>query len=268
MINLRTRKAKLRYHAEINKLIIVLSLLQAKQLKPIFDKQLEGVAKNIKGIDGVVNAQTSKLRRIFRLHYARVGDIFSKRVFKLFEKEGIVPEQKGLADEFWVGMNQWIDTQTASQVTLIQDTTKQKLKKIVKDGVADGLSSIQIARKIRDKKQFSFYRAKVIARTETHNAAIFGQDKSIDVVSRTNKIEFWREWINAGDLRVRGKGKDKFNHIIANGQKRKQGKAFLVSSERLMHPGDSLLGASAGNIVLCRCVLGYKMIRKRKQRGI
>jgi hypothetical protein len=42
-----------------------------------------------------------------------------------------------------------------------------------------------------------------------------------------------------------------------NGQVVPISRPFRVSGELLQHPGDSSLGASAGNVVACRCVARY-----------
>lgn len=58
-------------------------------------------------------------------------------------------------------------------------------------------------------------------------------------------------WRTVGDSKVRP------IHRVANGQSRALTEPFLVNGELLMHPGDSSLGASAGNVANCRCVAQY-----------
>jgi hypothetical protein len=56
------------------------------------------------------------------------------------------------------------------------------------------------------------------------------------------------------DARTRGVGaKDRFDHISAAGQTTRNDVPFVVSAESLMFPGDISLGASAGNVIHCRC---------------
>jgi hypothetical protein len=270
---LKTRKAKLRHQAKIDRLITVLMLQQSKKLVPIFNRQYTKVANSIErgstGINPMINAESTNLKKIFKKHYLLVGSIFSTQVFALFEKNTIEQiEQKQLSDLFIVAMNKWIKTNVASQVKEIQKTTKKKIQRIINKGLAEGLSSLEIARKIRDKTKFNLARARLIARTETHTASVFSVDASMKVVAKENKLTFESEWVTAGDLRVRGGKGDKFNHKAANGQRVQQGKPFIVSGEKLFRPGDTSLGASVGNIVRCRCVLVYHAIRKRKKKFI
>jgi ADP-heptose:LPS heptosyltransferase len=63
-----------------------------------------------------------------------------------------------------------------------------------------------------------------------------------------------KEWETMGDNLVRT---SPFNHVAANGQRVMINEPFVVSGELLMYPGDSSIGASAGNVVNCRCVSLY-----------
>lgn len=58
-------------------------------------------------------------------------------------------------------------------------------------------------------------------------------------------------WLTQGDSLVRDGGSG-FNHLTADGQESENG-IFTVSGQQLRFPGDSSLGATAGNILNCRC---------------
>lgn len=61
-----------------------------------------------------------------------------------------------------------------------------------------------------------------------------------------------KRWTTVGDKFVRNL------HREANGQVRKLNEPYLVGGEYLMHPGDTSLGASIGNVANCRCVSTYR----------
>ena len=65
-----------------------------------------------------------------------------------------------------------------------------------------------------------------------------------------------KEWISAADDRTRDGTESEFDHTSVESPI-KMNDPFIVSSEELMYPGDDSMGASAGNIINCRCVLGY-----------
>jgi len=93
------------------------------------------------------------------------------------------------------------------------------------------------------------YTSRRIARTEVTGSMNYGQQ-----ITRTEIGIDKKWWIATIDQLTRGvKPSDRFNHIAADGQIVKNNEAYTVSGEKLIHPGDNSLGASAGNIIHCRC---------------
>jgi hypothetical protein len=68
------------------------------------------------------------------------------------------------------------------------------------------------------------------------------------IVSDTRKV-----WRTVGDKKVRN------IHMQANFQARNVNEPFLVGGEQLRHPGDTSLGASANNVINCRCSAVYRL---------
>ena len=54
-------------------------------------------------------------------------------------------------------------------------------------------------------------------------------------------------WITRGDEKVRAA------HVAADNTFKNQNGVFIVDGEQLKFPGDTSLGASAGNVINCRC---------------
>jgi hypothetical protein len=67
-------------------------------------------------------------------------------------------------------------------------------------------------------------------------------------------------WESVGDDRVRDA------HLEADGQEVPISEPFIVDGESLMFPGDPSLGASAGNIINCRCSVSYNTAEIADQR--
>ena len=108
---------------------------------------------------------------------------------------------------------------------------------------------------VEQQQCFEFYRARRIARTETisaMNAATLEGWRQSEVIGG-------KEWACACDKVSREW------HKNADGQQVPLEEPFIVGGEKLMHPGDSSMGASAKNVIHCRCtmksVLKYKMRR-------
>lgn len=95
------------------------------------------------------------------------------------------------------------------------------------------------------------YRATQIARTETLqslNRADYEAHKQLIDTGAVRASAIRREWDSAGDLRVRN------SHRKMDGQRVGMEEAFVApSGDRLLHPGDTSLGAKAREIVACRC---------------
>lgn len=123
-------------------------------------------------------------------------------------------------------------------------------------GVQDVDLYNQLSREIDNLDSFEHYRARRIARTETISA------------SNAATLEGWRqsEVIGGKQWLCAMTENSREAHKQANGQIVPLDEPFIVGGEKLMHPGDSSLGASAGNVINCRCtmksVLKYKMRRR------
>ena len=75
--------------------------------------------------------------------------------------------------------------------------------------------------------------------------------KKPSILSGVVLAVLWKTWRTAGDKLVRDL------HKKVNGQRVKMSEPFVVNGESLMYPGDSSRGASAGNIINCRCGAEY-----------
>lgn len=133
----------------------------------------------------------------------------------------------------------WARESAAQQVTHVNQTTKDQIKRIISDGMENGLSNAEIAQNIFDQSEInSIGRAKRIASTEVHNSIIKGNHQAM-VDAGVKK----KKWVTAKDEVVRPW------HSNMNGEIRKINERF---SNGLMHPGDP--DGPAKEIVECRCI--------------
>lgn len=154
---------------------------------------------------------------------------------------GIAPTD--IADEV---MRNWINTQGVQKVTQITDTTQANLQSIISQGITDGLSQREVAKRIRDiAPGIAGSRADTIARTETHSAA----NTSALATARATGLNLVKEWAAAEDERTRKA------HDDADGQRRELDEPFLVGGEELSRPGDP--NGRAANVINCRCAVLY-----------
>jgi len=130
------------------------------------------------------------------------------------------------------------------------DTSHKSLRRAIEKGLKDGDDIDEMSKRIRKvlNNQTKYTSAR-IARTEVTGSMNYGQQ-----ITRTEIGIDKKWWISTIDARTRGmKPGDKFNHLAADGQIVKNEAAYTVSGEKLLHPGDNSLGASAGNVIHCRC---------------
>lgn len=150
----------------------------------------------------------------------------------------------------------------AVRVQQITETTRDQLVRIIDRSVRDGLGQEEIARIITDQvPQFSRTRARVIARTETHTAAMFASQE----VARQSPFPMNKRWVSVFDARTRDFGEgdgevDQANHRRMNEVTVGMDELFQVPRlggyDLMTGPGDP--NAPPYQTINCRCALIYR----------
>lgn len=101
------------------------------------------------------------------------------------------------------------------------------------------------------------HRGEMIARTESigaFNVAELESARQVVLTGAVRQKDVSREWDSAGDSRVRPE------HKVMDGQKVGLDEPFVTpEGYRLMHPGDTSLGAPARTVIACRCRVKTKI---------
>ena len=153
----------------------------------------------------------------------------------------------------------------AAQVQAILDTTRDQIQRVIDRGVRDGLGQEAIARRLREAvPAFTRTRARVIARTETHNAAMFASQE----VARMSTVPLNKRWISVFDHRTRDFGEadgivDQANHRAMNEVTVGPDEMFAVPRaaggfDIMTGPGDP--NAPGYQSISCRCSLIYRRV--------
>jgi SPP1 gp7 family putative phage head morphogenesis protein len=253
VIDISNETGRQQYHAYLDNLWLRLRASLQKKADRLIKRQFRESARLVEnGIfdtDDIVDQYGADLKKMLEIHYRRVMQVSADESAKLIEQAKILPElsKRTMGQDFWSAMARFINDNTAGKVTQINGTTKRNIQKIIRGGINEGLSSREMAKKIREVSGISTaYRAKMIARTETHGAYNYATDKSVEATG----IPMLKIWSSAINERTRKP------HLKANKQKREQAEAFLVWDEALMRPGDP--DGSAKNIINCRCAVLYR----------
>lgn len=148
----------------------------------------------------------------------------------------------------------WLSDRARRQAELIQGVTDEDVIMTLWDVVYEGPFTIdKAAERIEESYSFSHERAVTIARTEIISAGRSGQYYG----DMQSGIVIGKKWMSAHQDRTRD------GHREADGQVVAFDEPFIVANgsgqmEPLLFPGDTSLGASASNVINCRC--WYKRI--------
>lgn len=211
---------------------------QAKKIATEYSREGQHVIeRNLQ--DGV--AQWGKL--LIATYHSTIMD-FSQYTF---EQTGQIKKSGAKAvhmSNFLRLVTQFIQSEALKRSITINHTTRKIITEVLLQGEREGLGNEQIARNIRKKiTDLSSWRAATIARTETHNAATWGQQKAAE----QSVEELIKEWVAVHDKRTREW------HADADGQQRDLHGLFDVDDEQISRPGEG----SAENSINCRCCLIY-----------
>jgi hypothetical protein len=155
-----------------------------------------------------------------------------------------------LADTWINIVNQTAVDYAADATNRMKDvglTAWNNIKNNVAVAVEEGTSVENLKKLLEKNKSFSEYRADTIARTEVGNALLNGSWNGMAALGEygpTHKI-----WIAAQDDRSRE------THIAVATKVLPINEPYLVGGEPMMYPHSP--GASAKNVVNCRCDIGY-----------
>jgi len=219
--------------------------------------QAQGVESAVQNINGIIgyNSMVEPLRTVHKRgamaeaswSYGNLKKIVTKRQTYGF-------------NQLWTNIIEAYlnNTDLLKDAKNITETTKSRILEIIAQGVREGKGVPELARMLR-ADGLPLKRARLITRTELTGATNFGS--MMGAVS--TGIIYQKEWLTAGDHRVRGqKPNDRFSHVVLNADRVEMNESFN-NGEELLYPG--MKGASAGNVCNCRCTLLY--IPKRDAAG-
>ena len=145
----------------------------------------------------------------------------------------------------------WAKGNAAKKVTGVVATTRKRIANAVARGVDKEESPAQIARRIRDEVEpMSYSRARTIARTESHQSGMTGQQFAAEETAEELGLTMRKEWLATVDDRTRE------SHTEANGQTVELNDSFEVGDASLAYPGDP--SGPAEEVINCRCVVAYE----------
>lgn len=220
--------------------------------------------------DLIILAQSSIEARL-KDHYRRCERVFGTNLSAQFDAD--IEPGKVEAQYIRIEILRVLDERAVRQAQMIARTSQNlALRAWQKANVLTVNSETLTARDVPRLTATLFAtsslaQAGAVATTETQmgsetckgiEAHMLVGDTTIEIKRRGSIITAQKIWRSQGDSRVRTTDSGgKFDHLAADGQSVDSAKSFSVGGERLLWPGDISLGASAGNIINCRCSAIY-----------
>lgn len=204
--------------------------------------------------DVTINEATIQWNQFDDTDAVKTKDIIDSLV-SIFSVGNDVPIQ------LWRGiLSEFIDVRIAGRITKVEQTTRERVAVLVERGVNQGMGAREIAKLIRDDKDFNRNRALTIARTETVTSA--NQGKYMAALS--SPYVKMKKWLPFADKRTRPTHLDFLNRPFVE-----MDQLFYLQNmktgalEGAQYPCDNSL--SAGNVVNCRCVVVFE--NKKDENG-
>lgn len=162
-------------------------------------------------------------------------------------KAAIFPQSNKFLPAGW--WESFIKRTVAERVVNILRTTRNQIKEVVDEAIREGYNIPTISRLIDQLylEQIIPHRSRTIARTEVISAS----NAASYAAAKESGLNLRKRWVASPGERTRE------SHSAASGQRADMDAPFLVGASRLMYPGDSSLGASARELVNCRCTVAW-----------
>lgn len=198
-----------------------------------------------------------RFRAVLRAGYLRAGEVFSAAVLASAKSTVLVRELKE-EDPYLDALARFAESQAGRKITRIQATTKKRIRSYIEEALVEASetgerSSTLVAAAIKEAYDgMSDGRAYTIARTETHNAALYAMQES----ARSLEIPGMKKgWVSAPN-----DGRNRDFHLEMNGEEVLLSEKFEVRNpnggvDEMDGPGDT--SAPAEQVVSCRCVLVF-----------
>lgn len=160
-------------------------------------------------------------------------------------------------------VNKYTETRSGEAIKSITQTSQKNIKRIVGEwtqtAIRDGDSTPELSKFIEAEfEELTPGMATRIARTEV---ALASNNGALEAVKSLQIPNMFKEWVSAGDERVRGVGEDDTpndpDHYAISGTEVELHGKFTVPPDATMEgPGDTSAGAD--QVINCRCVLVYR----------
>ena len=148
------------------------------------------------GLAQVMAQAPGRIRQVLRPSLLTTATEFAHRLQQ--KSAGIVLETKAF-ETLDSAMRDWVDIHVGTRITQIGDSVQVAIQEVIRRGIEEGWSEAEIASAIEDATggEIAGWRARRIARTETHTAANAGQY----IAAQSSPLDYTKEWLATEDDR-------------------------------------------------------------------
>jgi hypothetical protein len=174
----------------------------------------------------------------------RVKDVFDSLA------QDLPPDNVAQMPSFWNRLiGGFLSTYISQRIVDVSKTTIKRFNESVQRFRNDGLTNVEIARKIKADARARELRANTISRTEATTA----MNKSWILALESSKLNWEKSWNAIKDDRTRDShfltSSELFIGIRDN---------FIIGGFPMAYPGDSTQGSPVGELINCRCFLKFR----------
>lgn len=211
----------------------------------------------LRGVTTRADIFQPELQGVLANHYEIVEKEFKGRISEIAPDDILLNNEE--ESKLSVAIGAFIVARSLNQSRVISNTTQGDMDaaaKVVIDETPDQVERSVVASAILSRRLQA--REGSIASLETQAMAEATKAAEFDVFAKKDPLTLQRpaevinkEWVTVGDERVRSA------HVAADAQVRKMEELFLVGGQQLRFPGDTSFGATAENVINCRCSAVY-----------
>lgn len=209
------------------------------EIRALFEAQLSAIEAEPEAWERILDEGQESLEAYLRQLYLGVAPVFAADAIAEIEALG----KAGWLDAVRGWLSNLVGGIAGRKSQQITETTKQAMQEAIRaqDPNSGREGILEVARNVLRRPD----RPALIAETEVVAASNLGRHGAgVNAPVVLEKI-----WLSMRDDRVRDA------HRAADGLRIPVDEPFLVGGERLMYPGDASLGATAKNLIRCRCTL-------------
>lgn len=209
---------------------------------------------NAENVIGLAVTEAGLEKALFKIHLT-IGKSYGNLEARRYRRE--IKKFKPLPlfnEAFQLFLINYYKEFGGESIKLLTETYIQSVVSEIIKGTVENETVIQMRNRIFrtvNKPDFYKWKALRIARTET----TFAMNQAAQISGEVSGVVMEKVWITAID------GRERDSHRNASGEAVPLNGFFNVGGEKMAFPGDKLNGASAGNLVNCRCGSGNRAKR-------